>query len=45
MAKRALQGNASNEQAANVGRMTAVVAGLGLAVARETDATTQEVPA
>ena len=35
VAKRALQGNASNEQAANVGAMTAVVAGLGLAVARE----------
>jgi len=38
VAKRALQGNASSEQAANVGRMTAIVAGLGLAVAHESDA-------
>ena len=35
VAKRALQGNASSEQAANVGAMTAIVAGLGLQVARE----------
>ena len=42
VAKRALMGNASSEQAANVGAMTAVVAGLGLDVARQSESTTRE---
>ena len=40
VAKRALQGNASSEQAGNVGRRTPVLAGLGLAVAQDSEAVT-----